>query len=162
MEGIPEAELEEIVWKAVDIQLRLLEEKEAVFQRKKELCEEKRKKLILEIKKKKMQVEKKREEIKQLYHQYRQGKMGKAEYLARKKWEGNFAEEMEAELAGLEAEEEGLRKRMGEIDADSASIKDWLGSRGHKRKLLQSLIERVDVYTGKEIEIRWRFSDRFI
>mgnify|MGYP006990128434 CR=1 FL=1 len=35
--------------------------------------------------------------------------MGKAEYLARKKWEGNLAEEMEVELAGLEAEEEGLR-----------------------------------------------------
>lgn len=33
---------------------------------------------------------KKREEIKQLYHQYRQGKIGKAEYLARKKWEGNL------------------------------------------------------------------------
>ena len=157
VESIPEAELEGIVWKAVDIQLRQLEEKEIVFQREKELCEERCKKLLPEIKRKRMQAEKKREEIKQLYHQYRQGKMGKAEYLARKKWEGSLAEEMEAELAGLEAEEEGLRKRMGEIDVGSASIIDWLGSRGDKRKLLRSLIERVDVYTGKKIEIRWRF-----
>ena len=162
VESIPEAELEGIVWKAVDIQLRLLEEKEAVFQREKELCEEKRRKLLPEMKKKKMQAEKKREEIRQLYHQYRQGKIGKAEYLARKKWEGNLVEEMEAELAGLEAEEEGLRKGMGEIDADSASIVDWLGSRGDRRKLLQSLIERIDVYVGKVVEIKWKFRDRLL
>ena len=162
VESIPEAELEGIVWKAVDIQLRQLEEKEAVFQREKELCEERCKKLLPEIKMKRIQAEKKREEIKQLYHQYRQGKMGKAEYLARKKWEGNLVEEMEAELAGLEAEEEGLRKGMGEIDADSASIVDWLGSRGDRRKLLQSLIERIDVYVGKVVEIKWKFRDRLL
>ncbi len=65
-------------------------------------------------------------------------------------------------MAGLEAEEEGLRKRMGEIDADSASIIDWLGSRGDKRKLLQSLIERIDVYVGKVVEIKWKFRDRLL
>ncbi len=162
VESIPEAELEGIVWKAVDIQLRQLEEKEAVFQREKELCEERCKKLLPEIKRKRMQAEKKREEIKQLYHQYRQEKIGKAEYLARKKWEGNLAEKMEAELAGLEAEEEGLRKRMGEIDVGSASIIDWLGSRGDRRKLLQSLIERIDVYVGKVVEIKWKFRDRLL
>ena len=157
VESIPEAALEGIVWKAVDIQLRLLEEKEAVFQRERELCEEKRKKLLPEIKKKKMQAEKKREEIKQLYRQYRQGKMGKAEYLARKKWEGNLVEEMETELAGLEAEEQGLRQRIEEIDADSVSIVEWLGCREDKRKLLQCLIENVNVYAGKKIEIQWKF-----
>lgn len=146
VESIIEVELEEIIWKAVDIQLRLLEEKEAVFRREKELCEEKRKQLLPEIKRKKMQAEKKREEIKHLYHQYRQEKMGKAEYLARKKWEGNLAEEMEAELAGLEAEEEGLRKKIEEIDADNVSIAEWLGCKGDKRKLLQCLIESVNVY----------------
>ena len=51
VESIPEAELEGIVWKAVDIQLRLLEEKEAVFRRERELCEERRRKLLPEIKK---------------------------------------------------------------------------------------------------------------
>lgn len=162
VESIPEAELEEIVWKAVDIQLRLLEEKEAVFQREKELCEEKCKKLIPEIKKKKMQAEKKWEEIKQLYHQYRQGKMGKAEYLARKRWEGNLAEEMESELVGLEAEEEGLCQRIEEIERDSVSIVEWLGGRGAKRKLLQCLTESVNVYVGKKVEIQWKFNDRFI
>ncbi len=157
VESIPEAELEEIVWKAVDIQVRFLEEKEAVFQREKELCEEKRMKLIPEIKKKKMQVEKKREEIKQLYHQYRQDKMGKAEYLARKKWEGNLAEEMELELAGMEAEEKGLYQKMEEIKEGSVSAAEWLGCRGDKRKLLQCLIESVNVYVGKKVEIQWRF-----
>ena len=160
VESIPEAELEEIVWKAVDIQLRLLEEMEAVFQRDKELCEEKRKKLLPEIKRKKMLTLKKREEIKQLYHQYRQGKMGKEEYLARKKWEGNLAEEMEVELAGLVAEEEGLRQRIDEIDADSVSMVEWLGCRGDKRKLLQCLIESVDVYEHNRINITWRFQDK--
>ena len=150
------------MWKAVDIQLRLLEEKEAVFQREKELCEEKRKKLLSEIKKKKIQAEKKREEIKQLYHQYRQGKMGKAEYLARKKWEGNLVEEMEVELVGVEAEEKGLRQKMEEIDADSVSVAEWLGCREDKRKLLQCLIESINVYAGKEIEIRWQFMDKII
>lgn len=162
MESIPEAELEEIVRKAVDIQLRFLEDKEAVFQREKELCEEKRKKLILEIKKKKMQAEKKREEIKQLYYQYKQEKMRKAEYLARKKWEGNLVEEMETELSALEAEEKGVRQKMEEIDADSVSVAEWLGCREDKRKLLQCLIESINVYAGKEIEIRWQFNDRFI
>lgn len=157
MESIPEAELEGIVWKAVEIQLRLLEDKEAVFQREKELCEEKRKKLIPEIKKKKMQVEKKREEIKQFYHQYRQGKMGKAEYLARKKWEGNLVEELRTELAGLEAEEERLRKRMEESERDSVSIVEWLECGEDMRKLLQCLIENIKVYVGKEIEIQWKF-----
>ncbi len=87
------------MWKAVDIQLQLLEENEAVFQREKELCEDKRKKLLPEIKKKKMQAERKRKEIKQLYHRYRQKKMGKAEYNAGKKREESLAEEME--LAGM-------------------------------------------------------------
>ncbi len=160
VESIPEAELEGIVWKAVEIQLQLLEEKEAVFQREKELCEEKCKKLLPEIKKKKMRAEKKKEEIKQLYHQYRQGKMGKAEYLARKKWEGNLAEEMETELAGVEAKEEGLRQRIEEIKEGSVSIADWLGGREDKRKLLQRLIGNVDVYAGKAIEIKWKFRDR--
>ena len=125
-----------------------------------ELCEEKRKKLLPEIKGKKMQAEKKREEIKQLYHQYRQGKMGKAEYLARKKWEGNLAEEVETELAGLEAEVEGLRQRIEEIDADSVSVAEWLGCREDKRKLLQCLIESVDVIEHNRINIRWRFRDK--
>lgn len=159
VESIPEAELEEIVWKAVEIQLRLLEEKEAVFQREKELCEEKRKKLLPEIKKKRMQAEKKREEIRQLYHQYRQGKMGKAEYLARKKWEGNFVEEMEEELVGLEAKEERMRERIEEINESGTSITEWLGCREDKRKLLQCLIGKIDVYAEKEIEIRWNFSN---
>lgn len=157
VESIPEADLEGIVWKAVEVQLRLLEEKKAVFQREKELCEEKRKKLIPEIKKKKMQVEKKREEIKQFYHQYRQGKMGKAEYLARKKGEGNFVEELRTELAGLEAEEERLRKRMEEIDVAGATLAEWLRCREDKRKLLQCLVEGVYVHMGKEIEIQWEF-----
>ncbi len=160
VESILEAELEGIVWKAVEIQLRLLEEKEVVFQREKELCEEKRKKLLPEIKKKKMRAEKKREEVRQLYHQYRQGKMGKAEYLARKKWEGNLAEEMEAELAGLKTEEERLRQRIEETDEDSVSIMEGPGCRGDKRKLLQCLIGNVDVYSGKTIEIKWKFWDR--
>lgn len=162
VESILEADLEGIVWKAVDIQLRLLEEKKAIFQREKELCEEKRKKLIPEIKKKKMQVEKKREEIKQFYHQYRQGKMGKAEYLARKKWEWNLAEVMETELAGLEAEEKEMQRRIEEIGRDCVSIAEWLGGRGAKRKLLQCLIENVDVNVGKEIEIHWKYNNRFI
>ncbi len=157
VESIPEAELEGIVWKAVEIQLRLLEEKKVVSQREKELCEEKRKKLLPEIKKKKVQAEKKREEIKQLYHQYRQGKMGKAEYLARKKWEGNLAEELETELVGLEAEGKRLQQRMEEIDANSVSIMEWLGGREDKRKLLQCLVESVDVNAGNVVRIRWRF-----
>ena len=107
-----------------------------------------------------MQAEKKREEIKQLYHQYRQGKMGKAEYLARKKWEGNLAEEMEAELAGLKTEEERLWQRIEETDEDSVSIMEGPGCRGDKRKLLQCLIGNVDVYSGKTIEIEWKFWDR--
>lgn len=109
-----------------------------------------------------MQAEKKREEIKQHYHQYRQGKIGKAEYLARKKWEGNLAEEMETELAGLVAKEEGLCQRIVEIDANSVSIADWLECREDKRKLLQSLIESVNVHFGKEVEIKWRFKERFV
>ncbi len=161
VESIPEVELEGIVWKAVEVQLQLLEEKEAVFQREKELCEEKCKKLLPEIKRRKMQAEKKREEIKQLYHQYRQGKMGKAEYLARKTWERNLAEEMETELAGLEAGEEGLRKRIEEIETDSVSIIEWMGCRDAKRKLIQCLIESIDVYAEQAIEIRWRFKDDY-
>lgn len=158
VESIQEAELEEIVWKAVDIQLRLLEEKEAVFQREKELCEEKRRKLLPEIKKKKMQVEKKREEIRQLYHRYRQGKMGKAEYLARKEWEGNLVGEMEEELAGMEAEEKGLKKRIEELGVGSDSIMEWLGAGENMKKLVQCLVESIHVYAGKEVEVRWKFS----
>lgn len=86
--------------------------------------------------------------------------MGKAEYLARKKWEGNLVEEMEEELAGLETEEEGLRKRMEELDADCVFIVEWLGCRGDKRKLLQCLIESVNVHPDKEIEIQWKFRDK--
>lgn len=157
--SVPEAELEGIVWKAVDIQLQLLEEKEAVFLREKELCEEKCEKLLPEIKKKKMQVEKKREEIKHFYHQYKQGKMGKAEYLARKKWEGNLAEEVETVLARLEAEEERLRKRIEEINTDSASITEWFGGRDNVQKLLQHLIKNVYVYGENRIKIAWSFRD---
>ena len=160
MESILEEELEGIVWKAVDIQLRMLDEKEAVFRKERELCEERRRKLLPEIKKKKMQAEKKREEIRQLYHQYRQGKMGKAEYLARKKWEGNLAGEMEEELAGMEAEDERLSKRMEELEEGSVSITEWLEGREDKRELLQCLIDSVDVSAERTIEMRWKFRDR--
>ncbi len=160
MESIPEEELEGIVWKAVNIQLRLLEEKEAVFQRERELCEEKRRKLLPEMKRKRIQAEKKREEIRQLYHRYRQGKMGKAEYLARKKWEGNLAGEMEEELAGMEAEENKVKKRIEEIEEGNVSISEWLESREDKRKLLHSLIRNVDVYEKNKINITWRFQNK--
>ena len=140
--------------------MRLLEEKEAVFRREKELREEKRNKLLPEIKKKRMQAEKKREEIKQLYHQYRQGKMGKAEYLARKKWDGNLAGEMETELVGLEVEVERLRKKIEEVDADDAALAEWLGCGESKRKLLRCLIECVEVNKNKEINITWLFQDK--
>ena len=160
VESIPEADLEGITWKAVDIQLRLLDEKEAVFQREKELCEEKRKKLFTEIKRKKMLAEKKREEIKQLYYQYRQGKMGKAEYLARKKRDRNFAEEVEIELAVLEVDEEKLRQKIEEIKKGRVSVEEWQAGRRDKRWLLQSLLKSVNVYTGKAIEIQWTFCDK--
>ncbi len=160
VESIQEAELEGIVWKAVYNQLQFLEEKEAVFQREKELCEEKRKKLLPEMKRKKMQTEKKREEIKLLYHRYRQGKMGKAEYLARKMQERNLEEEMEAELAGLGAEKRGLEKKMEETGAGSASIMEWMECREDKQKVLRYLIDSVDVYEEKVIEIKWKFRDR--
>lgn len=160
VESIPEAELEGIVWKAVDIQLRLLEEKEAVFQREKELCEEKRRKLLPEMKRKRIQAEKKREKIRQLYHRYRQEKMGKAEYIARKKWEGNLAGEMEEELVGMEAEEKGLRQRMKEIEADNAALVEWLEAREDKRELLQCLIDSIDVSTERKIGIKWKFRNR--
>ncbi len=160
VESIPEAELEGIVWKAVDIRLRLSEERKSVFRREKELYEEKRRKLLSEIRKKKMGAEKKREEIKQLYHQYRQGKMGKEEYFTRKKWEGNRAEEMETELAGMEAEEKRFRKRAEEIDKDGVSVMEWLGGRGDKRKLLQYLIQNVDVYANNGVNITWLFHDK--
>ena len=140
--------------------MRLLEEKEAVFRREKELREEKRNKLLPVIKKKRMQAEKKREEIKQLYHQYRQGKMGKAEYLARKKWEGNLAGEMETELVGLEVEVERLRTKIEEVDADDAALAEWLGCGESKRKLLRCLIECVEVNKNKEINITWLFQDK--
>lgn len=158
VECIREAELEEIVWKAVDIQLKLLEDKEAVFQREKELLEEEREKLFPKIKRKKLQIGKKREEMKLLYHQYKQGKMGKAEYLARKKWEENLAGEMTAELAGLEAEEAGLRQRMKKMDANDISIAEWLENRGDKGKLLQYLIGSVNIYAEREIEVQWKFA----
>ena len=86
--------------------------------------------------------------------------MGKAEYLARKKWEGNIVEEMEMELTALEAEVEGVRQRIEEIDANSISIAEWLGGREDKRKLLQCLIESVDVFEHNRINIRWRFRDK--
>lgn len=157
VESIPEGELEGIVWKAVDTQLQMFKEKEVVLQREKELCEEKRKQLSGKIKGKRLQSEKKREEIKQLYHQYRQGRTGKTEYLARKKWEGNLAEELEAELVELEAEEEKQRQRIEEIDANNTFIVEQLSSWEDKQKLLQCLIERVNVYAEKGVEIRWKF-----
>lgn len=160
VESFPEEELEGIVWKAVDIQLQLLEEREAVFQREKELWEGKRKPLFSEIKKKKVQAEKERQEIRQLYHKYRQGQMGKAEYLARKKWEGNLAEEIEKELTGLEAEEKELQKRIAQIDAGCTFMAEWLGYREDKQKLLQCMIESVYVYGGNKVEIVWRFRDK--
>lgn len=158
MESIPEEELEGIVGKAVDIQLRLLEEKEAVFQREKELCEERRGKLLPEMKRKRIQAEKKREEIRQLYHRYRRGEMGKAEYLARKKWEGNLAGEMEEELAGMEAEEERLRQK--ERDVNNVALAEWSRLREDKRELLCGLIDSIDVHVEKAIEIKWKFRDR--
>ncbi len=162
VESIPEAELEGIVRKAADIQLRLLEEGETVFRREKELCEERRRQLLTEMKRKKLQEEKKREMRKQLYHRYRQGEMGKAEYLARKGREGKLAEEAEAEWTVLEEAEKRLRKRMEEIESDGTALAEWPGCRKEVRKLFRCMIENVNVHVGKEIEIRWQFSDGFL
>ncbi len=71
-------------------------------------------------------------------------------------------EEMGIELAGLEAEDEGLQSRMSEIDTDGALLSEWLECGMDKRKLLQCLVERIDVYTGKEIGIRWSFTNRIV
>ena len=88
--------------------------------------------------------------------------MGKAEYLARKKWEGNLAEGMEEKLAGMEAEEKGLKKRIEKLGTGRVSIMEWMEFREDKRKLLQCLIGSIDVYVGKEIAIQWNYHDRFI
>ena len=159
MGSFPEQELEEIVWKAVDVQLLLLEEKEEVFRRERELCEKRRKELGVEVKRKRQQTEKKKQEWKTLYQQYRKGEMGKKEYLARKKWEGSRAEEMEREVAGMKAEVESLGKRIDEIDGGEASVEEWMRRKGDKRELLLCMVERVDVYVDKRVAIIWRFQD---
>lgn len=159
MGSFPEQELEGIVWKAVYVQLELLEEKEEVLKRERELCEKRRKELDAEIKRKRRQTEKKKEEWKTLYQQYRRGEMEKTEYLARKKWEGNRAEEMEQELEGMEAEMESLGKRMEERDGDEVCIGGWLGDERNKGELLLCMVEGVDVYVGKRVTIIWKFQD---
>ncbi len=138
MGSFPEQELEGIVWKAVHVQLGFLEEKEEVLKRERELCEKRRKELDAEIKRKRRQTEKKKEEWKTLYQQYRKGEIEKTEYLARKKWERNRAEEMEKGLEGMEAEMESLGKRM---------------------EVLLCMVEGVDVYVGKRVTIIWKFQD---
>ena len=79
-----------------------------------------------------------------------------------KKWEGNLAEGMEEKLAGMEAEEKGLKKRIEKLGTGRVSIMEWMEFREDKRKLLQCLIGSIDVYVGKEIEIQWNYNDRFI
>lgn len=159
MGSFQEQELEEIVWKAVHVQLQHLEEKEEVFRQERELCERRRKELDAEIQRKRRQTEKKKEEWKPLYQQYRKGEIGKTEYFARKKWEGRRAEEMERELEEMEAEMESLGKRIEEMDGNGGSIAEWMGCKENKRELLLCMVESMDVYVGKNIEVRWKFRD---
>lgn len=56
---------------------------------------------------------------------------------------------MEERVARLGAEDEGLQNRLSEIDTDGALLSEWLECREDKRKLLQCLVERVDVYTSE-------------
>lgn len=159
MGSLSEPELEGIVQKAVDVQLQFLEEKEKVFRRERELREKRRKELDAEIMRKSREAEKKREAWKPLYQQYRKGEMGKIEYLTRKKWEGSRAEELERELVLMEAEVESLGKRIEEMDRNGGSIAEWMGCKENKRELLLCMVESVDVYVGKNIEVRWKFRD---
>ncbi len=161
--SIPEAELEGIVWKAAESRLRSLDgtgEKEEIFRRIEDLCEKRRKGLLPEMKRKKRQAEKKREEMKQLYHQFRQGKMDKAEYLAGKEREAELAEKLEEELAGLEAEESRLEQRMEEIGAGGTFTMEWIEFPEDRQELLRCLMDSVDVCAEKVVEIKWEFRER--
>ncbi len=159
VESIREAELEEIVLKAVGIRLQQLREKREVLEREKELQESRQKQLHLAIRKKKQQAEKKREEIRQLYHRYRQGNTGKEEYLAQKAKERLLAEETEAELVRLKAGEERLLRRVEEIKSGRASLSEWLDFGEGRRELLLCLTERIVVYSEKKLAICWRFQE---
>lgn len=157
VQSIPEADLEEIIFKAAKIQVWLLEKREELALREIELCRGKQKRLHMQIKRERMRTEKKREENRLLYQQYRQGRIGKETYLAGKKQGSNLVEGMEKELARMEGEERALRGRVQQIGEDGAFVGKWPEDR---RKLLQCMVESVEVYGNRQIHIIWRFLDK--
>ena len=55
---------------------------------------------------------------------------------------------------------DALLQKMEETGAGSASIMEWMECREDKQKVLRYLIDSVDVYEEKVIEIKWKFRDR--
>lgn len=109
VKSIPETELEGIVWKAVDIQLRLLEKKEEVFQREKELCEEKRGKLLPEIKKRRYRQKRSGKRSGSFITSTGKGKWGKRSTLQGRSGKGILWKRWELNLPGWKRRMKGCK-----------------------------------------------------
>ena len=100
-----------------------------------------------------------------LYEQYRDGKFDKEVFLKKKNQLLQQKEELQAQLAKLqEQEEEIIRQQKGEEQKNQAlkASEDMLAKEeGEMRIQMYDAIEKVIVYVGKEIDIHWKFDLSF-
>ena len=96
------------------------------------------------------------------YERYSDGKISREEFL-------QVREMVSAETAQLEAQKAAYETELTDIEqAESNELKeaatkasDFLKAENVTNQMLRTFIERVDVYTGSRIEIRYRFSNPF-
>ena len=96
--------------------------------------------------------------ILELYHQWKEGKITKEEYITRKRESSSDEAEYQKELEQLSQRLSDILSLQKQIEQKSG-LAMFVGVENFTKELADELIERIEVYDNGRVEIKWKIKD---
>lgn len=150
--------MENIVWDILQKMIEVCHEKEKVMQGEQmqilsAISGIQEKKRALEIRTEHCRISRL-----ELYHQWKEGKITKEEYITRKKESSSDEAEYQKELEQLSQRLSDILSLQKQIEQKSG-LAMFVGVQNLTKELSDELIERIEVYDNGRVEIKWKIKD---
>ena len=150
--------MENIVWDILQKMIEVCHEKEKVMQGEQmqilsAISGIQEKKRALEIKTEHCRISRL-----ELYHQWKEGKITKEEYITRKRESSSDEAEYQKELEQLSQRLSDILSLQKQIEQKSG-LAMFVGVENFTKELADELIERIEVYDNGRVEIKWKIKD---
>ena len=150
--------MENIVWDILQKMIEVCHEKEKVMQGEQmqilsAISGIQEKKRALEIRTEHCRISRL-----ELYHQWKEGKITKEEYITRKRESSSDEAEYQKELEQLSQRLSDILSLQKQIEQKSG-LAMFVGVQNLTKELADELIERIEVYDNGRVEIKWKIKD---